>query len=188
MNKEDFIKITKDVYQLTLLFPKKEPLRFKIRELADDILKNTIFILNTNPNKPRNLILEVKKNLETLNSFFEVAKAQNWVSPDEVLKVQQEYSKVKGEFKKLSDSENLLATNLSGSNYNIVTDTERKISSRQEKILAILKEREKLQVKDLKEIFPQLSKRTLRRDFEQLLEKRLIIRIGEKNNTFYQMR
>ena len=38
MDKNSLIELTNKVYKLTLLFPKKEPLRYKIREVADDIL------------------------------------------------------------------------------------------------------------------------------------------------------
>ena len=40
MDKNNLIEITKKLYQITLFFPKKEPLRYKIRELADDVLDN----------------------------------------------------------------------------------------------------------------------------------------------------
>jgi len=35
MDKENLINLTKKTYQLTLLFPKQEPLRRRIRETAD---------------------------------------------------------------------------------------------------------------------------------------------------------
>jgi len=179
MDKEGFIKLTNNLYNLTLLFPKKEPLRFKIRELADEILKSSISVLSTNPGRPKNLFAEIEKDLEVLDSFFEIAKAQNWVSPSEILKAQQEYSKVKEDLKKLPELK---------SPSGVSSDSPGTVTGRQEKILEILKEKEKLQVKDLKEIFPQVSKRTFRRDFEQLMKKGLIIRMGEKNNTFYKIR
>ena len=59
---------------------------------------------------------------------------------------------------------------------------------RQKKILEVLKERGRAQVKDFKEIFPGVSKRTLRRDFRNLMAQGLVERMGEKNNTFYQLR
>ena len=42
MNKDFLIQLTNDLYKLTLLFPKKEPLRYKMRELADEILANSL--------------------------------------------------------------------------------------------------------------------------------------------------
>ena len=38
MDKNTFIQLAKDAYRLTLLFPNREPLRYKIREVADDIV------------------------------------------------------------------------------------------------------------------------------------------------------
>ena len=38
MDKDFLIQLTTELYRLTLLFPKKEPLRYKMRELADEIL------------------------------------------------------------------------------------------------------------------------------------------------------
>lgn len=192
MDKEEIIKLTNNLYRLTLLFPKKEPLRFQIRELANEILKSSTFYLRVNPGNPQKLVAELEKELEVLDSFFEVAKNQNWVSISEILSIQQEYSKVKGDLKKLPEtkshsetepSKDLLAT--PENRPKVILGGQ--ISLRQEKILEILKEKEKLQVKDLKDIFPQVSKRTFRRDFEQLTKKGLVIRIGEKNNTFYQL-
>ena len=64
--KKDIIELTNKVYKLTLLFPKKEPLRYKIREISDTILEN--FVNLENLNKPRQggdsfLIFETEKNL-----------------------------------------------------------------------------------------------------------------------------
>ena len=66
--------------------------------------------------------------------------------------------------------------------------SKRVILDRQKKILEVLKERGRAQVKDFKEIFPGVSKRTLRRDFRNLMAQGLVERMGEKNNTFYQLR
>jgi predicted HTH transcriptional regulator len=59
---------------------------------------------------------------------------------------------------------------------------------RQEKIMAFLKEQGRAQVWQIKQILPEVTKRTLRRDFDNLLKKGLVERIGERNNTFYQIK
>jgi len=59
-------------------------------------------------------------------------------------------------------------------------------TERQEKILTFLKENGRAQVWQMKQVFPEVTKRTLRRDFEYMLGEGIIERIGEKNNTFYQ--
>lgn len=167
MDKDYLISLTRNLYRLTLLFPKKEPLRYKMREIADEILAGSISLSFKN----NSLLLEdVKKNLEILDSFFEIVKVQNWVSQEVVLLLQKEYSKLKENLLTKKDPNQIL------------------LNERQKKILEILKEKEKIQVRQVKEFFPQVSKRTLRRDFERLVKEGLIERLGEKINTFYQLK
>jgi len=173
MNKDFLPQITNEIYRLTLLFPKKEPLRYKMRELADEILAKCLRL-----NFKQEPVLE---DLEVLDSFFEVAKAQNWVSPAEVLKLQQEYSKIKENLKTQANSAPRSGGDC-GENPQTVPN------ERQQKILEILKEREKAQVWEIKKFFPEVAKRTLRRDFESLLQEGAVERIGERNDTFYKLK
>jgi len=192
MDRNFLIQLTNELYRLTLLFPKKEPLRYKIRELADEILANFLRITNqyeytnTSSKKTENGSLQILEDLKILDSFFEVAKAQNWVSPAETLKLQQEYSKLKENLKTQANSAPRSEGDCERSPKAVFA--EKRVNERQKKILGILKEREKAQVWEIKKIFPEVTKRTLRRDFEQLLKQGFIERIGEKNDTFYQVK
>lgn len=168
MDKNYFIQLTNNLYRLTLFFPKKEPLRYKMRELADSIL--------INPNE---------KDLEVLNSFFEIAKNQNWVSVSDILAIQGEYDSLKKELEEKKLTAVDFSTDREGK---IIEVGPQSISLRQEKILAFLRENGRAQVWQLKQIFPEVTKRTLRRDFEQMLGQGLIERLGERNNTFYQVK
>jgi hypothetical protein len=187
MSKDFLIQLTNNLYRLTILFPKKEPLRYKMRELADDIL--------VRPNE---------SDLEALNRFFEVAKTQNWVSPFDVLAIQKEYDNVREELNLISEktpqifSETAVPRVLSQivNNNSLMPEkfvqmpefqsSER--NERQERILAFLRENGRAQVWEVKQVFPEVTKRTLRRDFEQMLGQGVIERMGEKNNTFYQVK
>jgi len=170
IEKNSLIRITNELYRLTLLFPKKEPLRYKMREIGDEILAKCL-INNQHP--------VLVKDLEILDGFFEVAKNQNWVKPEDILNLQKEYIKLKGQLKLKAEpikSEVKLTE---------VRPLQNSMNERQEKILAVLKEKEKAQVWQIKQIFPQTSKRTLRRDFEKLFKQGIIERIGERNETYY---
>ena len=192
-----------------------------MREKADDILAK--------PNE---------KDLEVLDSFFEVALVQNWVSPSDILAIKKEYDnlgeilkKYKPEKEKKKDNLDVVEEDKSSSSaiergeaerrsrrdlslrpatarvveaypketpiplsHNL--DTERSevkkrtefSSPRQEKILEFLKENGQAQVWQIKQVLPEVTKRTLRRDFEHMLEQGLIERMGEKNDTFYQIK
>ena len=212
MRKEEVIETTNKVYKLTLLFPKKEPLRYKIREAADELLNNITsweVIYRSNPvkfltvdkHKKEEIIFEAEKNLETLKSYFEITKWQNWVSYFDVLKIEEEYDGIKCDFKKEIESLSKEGNNPETEDFSVSQKSDNRpdfafpaagaesqeINPRKRKILDFLKEKGRAQVWQVKEIFPQVSKRTLRRDFEQLLKKNIIKRIGERNNTFYQL-
>lgn len=191
MDKEYFIQLTKNLYHLTLLFPKKEPLRYKMRELVDEILANLLSILEGNFHKSGNFIAEIEKDLEILDSYFEVAIDQNWVRPEDALEIQREYSNIKEEIEEVKREEENnppLRSVKENINDNPVESDNDFINERQQKILDILREKGKTQVGQLVSVFPQISKRTLRRDFRSLLKRGLIERIGEKNYTFYQVK
>ena len=161
-----------------------------MRELAVEILANLILILKGNFHKSGNLVAEIENDLEVFDIFFEIAKDQNWVSPEDVLEIQKEYSNIKEEIEKAKTEEE------NNSQPEIKENPEKEkviggediINERQEKILEFLREKGRAQVGQLVSVFPQISKRTLRRDFRFLLKRGLIERIGEKNYTFYQMR
>lgn len=183
MEKEALIQLTIDLYKLTLLFPKKEPLRYKIRELADDILAIYLKPCPNNQKYP-----ELHYCLEVLDSFFMVARKQNWVSDSDLLKVAEKYASLEQRLEGIREPKALeTVTAEAGANFTSFNDLS-KSDHRRNMILDILKERGKAQVWEFKKIFPELSKRTLRRDFEKMLSQNLVERVGERNQTFYQLR
>ncbi len=176
MDRDFLIQLTNNLYRLTLLFPKKEPLRYKMREVADCILV-----------KPG------EEDLKAIDGFFEVALAQNWVSPSDILAIQKEYAILREELEKLQplairkkEKANCVEDSLIEVQPQL--NLAQRVSERQEKILAFLRENGRVQVWQVKQIFSEVTKRTLRRDFEHMLNQGVIERIGESNNTFYQIK
>jgi len=162
-----------------------------MREVADDILAK--------PNE---------KDLEVLDSFFEVALAQNWAKTADILAIKGEYDSLKEQLEKEeAESEGDESKDSSSSfanarkeitifNHNNSEGDEGNPSSfplidargRKEKILTFLQEKGQVQVWQVKQLLPEVSKRTLRRDFEDMLEQGLIERLGERNDTFYKLK
>ena len=208
MDKKHLLQITNELYRITLLFPKKEPLRYKMRALADDILAlllistpnniltkqglvkiNGVGFEGDDPNVPQaDTSQKILKEIEVLESFLEVAKNQNWVRDNDISNLQKEYNQLKEKVKNLPKLEKKEAIPSSIHVSPIHTRERVSVSERQEKILEILREKGKAQVWEIKKIFPQVSKRTLRRDFEKLLKKGIIQRVGERNKTFYRLK
>jgi len=132
-----------------------------MRETADGILAQ--------PNE---------KDLETLDSFLEVALVQNWVKSADILAIKGEYDSLK---------EHLAGCQAEAATKEI-TIFNHNNSERKEKILSFLQENGQAQVWQVKQLLPEVSKRTLRRDFEDMLEQGLIERMGERNDTFYKIK
>jgi predicted HTH transcriptional regulator len=187
MEKQTLIQLTIDLYRLTLLFPKKEPLRFKIRELANEVLEGVLRMGDKDEYAKRS-DLEVIHNLEVLESFFAVAKEQNWVSQDELLKVSLRYDNLRQELEDSGKQNTILLIPEPPVEKTKDFDNAHKNLQRQDKILGVLKEKGQAQVWELKMIFPEVSKRTLRRDFEYLFGRGLVERVGERNQTFYRLK
>ena len=195
LDKNYLRQLTNELYRLTLLFPKKEPLRNKIRDIAGDVLADFISLSQEKQNQNRVVFADnSSKKLKILDMFFDVAKSQNWVRVSDMLNLQKEYSKMREELIKLSlkittekaqerkEKQTKLSVQISE-----LKEEEAVISERQEKILKLLRKKGRAQVWEVKEVFTDTSKRTLRRDFNDLLKRGLVDRIGEKNNTFYQI-
>jgi hypothetical protein len=204
IEKQEIIDITNKLYKLTLLFPKKEPLRYKMREVGDRILESaTILEVFHNPIlrdsflpvdnlKKKDLIFELISDLDVIISYFEVAKYQNWVSYFDILEIKEKYDKIKDNLikdfnskidKKVEEKKAIIEQPVKL----IKEEKSKDLDSRKEKILNFLKEKKQIQVWEVKELLPDVSKRTLRRDFEHLLKLGLVQRIGERNETFYKL-
>jgi Fic family protein len=188
MEKERLLYLTNEIYRLTLFFPKKEPLKYKLREIADEIL--AFFLTFQNPSFEKKELLQTLSKFDVLDGFLEIARAQNWVKGEEILKLQKEYLSLKENLKNYLTQP--LFQNQSQNqkeNSSLVKIPGATAQFRQEKIIQFLKEKGKAQVWEIKQqLFPQISKRTLRRDFEFLVEQGLVERVGESNNTFYRLK
>jgi len=186
MEKQTLIQLTNEVYRVTLLFPKKEPLRYKIRAIAGDILEACL--------KGADEKNEAINSINILESFFEVAQEQHWVKQELILNIVQEYGILKQELEGVGKDKEDKTDSVPGFAFfspneqkqNTVVGSKKSNQERQGKILDLVKTRGKIQVWEVKQVMPGVSKRTLRRDFEHLFKQGLVQRVGEKNQTFYQ--
>jgi hypothetical protein len=276
MDKKIFIELAKDVYQLTLLFPAREPLRYKLREVADDIVAEIIVERN-------DYFGNIRRYLEVVYGYLDIAAGQNWVAPARIdlmrenyllaaqqlteMKLAQEIAletKIKNEPAPPRNEEPiapnpdfvlvpeppkieitaapprdlmepeippapmvmeppaielekeksasaagesaLAAAAISQEAAVIDEDLEEAAAEdfggegnpkdgltssqimRQNRIARFLKEQGSAQVWEIQKIFPDVSKRTIRRDFRSMLRQGLIERTGERNTTAYKLK
>jgi len=197
LNKNYLLQVTNELYRITLLFPKKEPLRYKMRQLSNEVLANFVDLYQKKDFQEGVKIIEDSNHkIEILDGFFDVARAQNWVRPSDILDLQKEYNAIKEGFLNISSDNKKKEEPQVVVHTSVIEKPPKKeekqketiLSSRQEKILRILEDKEKAQVNEVKDYFPDTSKRTLRRDLKELLDNDLIRRKGERNSTFYEIK
>lgn len=131
-------------------------------------------------------------DIETLRSFFVVAKNQDWLDPRNFDVLLEEYMRLKEEIKEFSNQrisrENAAKKDLPQQQRNKRSEAAA-ISDRQKKILAYAKDHpgEEISLKQVRDIFPDVAYRTVQRDVQMLLGIGLIKKRGTTHNTTYHL-
>lgn len=189
MDTESLIQLTNNLYNLTLLFPKKEPLRYKMRETALELLadfvysqRGCLFI------KAQDLTSRIRGELEVLESFFNIVKNQNWVKTELVLAIENEYGKIKRAIER--PPAEILSSAVAGEK----TGAKAPFSARKE-IEAAIEEEERIILEPERNVPPplarELAEKTAGLDSRQLkvlriLQEKKEIQIGELSKYFPQ--
>ena len=187
---ERFIKLTSATYKLLEFFPEADPLKNRAKERALSIMESFVLIFETEgwaSFKKEAAKIKLLEDITVLSSYFEVARSQSWISAINCLIILNEYEKIKKEIavstelgKKMSGIEERLVLNKIPKDSVVITE-------RQGKIIEFLKNNVKAQVMDLQAILPDITKRTIRRDLDELLQANKIERMGEFNRVFYRL-
>jgi|GEM_PF-732503 len=205
MQNQKYTDLTNAVYQVIDFFPEQDVLQDKAKEKALAIMENlTLVSLPEWSFKKGKAALEALKDIEILAGYLDLAKAKGWISNMNLMIVLAEYDKIKRELRPIAalmqkdpvlDEPRPKTTRIreSGAVDNIVdripafAGFDNPLSDRQHKIMEILKSQGGVQVSDLKDALPDVTKRTLRRDLDDLLKKGKIARVGEWNQIFYKL-
>lgn len=182
MERDYFIKLTSVVYEASKWWPENNLLKFKLRNLANEILIDFILLSYENPGLA--IQNRIFNNIEAIENVFGIARRQKLLDRNDFLLLKREYSLIRTIIKGTEKEKRGIRKE------KIAKIAEKQtifqnLSARQEKILQILGQKQKAQVGELKEFFIDTSKRTLRRDLEDLLKRNLVQRDGEWNRIFY---
>lgn len=205
MAQSKYTELTDAIYRLLEFFPEQELLRQKTKEKALQILENLVLVcLPDGSNQKGRIALQSIKDIEVLKSYLDLAKSRGWVESINLLIVFKEYDKIKEELRPIAElaqkgiikeesdlgfKKNKQITPVDNI-VNIPTrivNLEGVLTARQDKILEILNTQEKAQVADFQKALTSVTKRTIRRDLDDLLRKGKVNRIGEFNQVFYKI-
>ena len=204
MTLDFFVRLTLAAHKVAGILPKKESLGVQIQDSANKLLSALVLLAQENLvtlEQKRTIVPKAIRELGVLVAYLNYAKRTTGVSPQNFLVLEREYNKV-GEFlRKLHEdmaqnnaesyAEPRRSESVRRPTSNILQNTsvsKENLSLRQTRILELMRNKPKVQVWELQKVLPEVTKRTLRRDLDDLLQRSLIIRQGEWNEVFYQMR
>jgi len=201
---EKFLKLTNAVYGILAYFPEADPLKSRAKDKALVIMDNLSLVFGTSgwvslktclPAGREKVQSQLLDDIDMLLNYLKLGKLQGWLSPINYLIISNEYEKIR---KKIALSPDFIKR-IAKIEVPIALQEHAQIapekppesfapifSDRQKKILDFLQEHKKAQVMDLQTILPNITKRTIRRDLDELLKMGRIIRLGEFNQVFYR--
>lgn len=208
---DKFIKLTGAVYRLLDFFPEGEPLKNRAKDRALAITENLILVFGTQgwtSFQKDKASIQLLEDIEIILNYLKLAKSFGWIDSVNFLIISKEYENIRRQIKllaepiKKTENTSIVAqtqkVTFQKTVENQISFTEERISQpkapeflisdRQKKILQILSEKGKAQVSDFKTVLVDVTKRTIRRDLDELLKNNRIIRVGEWNQVFYEIR
>jgi len=197
MENDKFLKLTNTVYKVLEFFPEADPLKNRAKDKALAIMSRLSGI------PPKAGEQSICEDIDMLLGYLWIAKSQGWLNSVNCLIITNEYEKIKKDIGPVIKIE--LTQKLPGildkspavagqfDEPAIISPMaslggEQELSERQGKILEFLSKNKKAQVMDLQTILPNVTKRTIRRDLDELLESAKIVRLGDFNEVFYKIK
>lgn len=174
---EKFLKLTNLAYKAVDFFPDAEPVKEKAKEKVLSVMESLILIYGTEGwaslqiEKAKTQAIE---DIEMLLGYLSVARMQNWLSALNFIIFSGEYEKIKNQIKP--------------DIFLKIKEKQAKLSERQEKIIKFLEDNGDGQVMDLQKALLNVTKRTIRRDLDELMEIGKIERFGEFNRVIYRIK
>ncbi len=196
---QELVKLTSSAYKLLDFFPESDPLKNRAKEKVLEIMSAlggsslggensgdwmaVGKFFSTEREKKK---IQVIEDIEILLGYLEIGKLQGWLSGINCLIVSEQYKKIKDRIYLRPELVKEATAEIKWPEKSVETE-EKDISSRQRKILEFLEKNEKAQVMDLQIVLPKVTKRTIRRDLDELLKMSKIQRMGEFNKVFYKL-
>lgn len=166
----------------------------QLKEQANHVLKSFVIIGSWESKLINKLVLEI----EILQNFFEIAKAQYLIKEINFVILDKEFAAFKREILEQLKKTKTVETKIAEKETIEKVGTGRRpvptktktlppaLNERQQKLMSVMKKRREISISDVSNMFKgQVSDKTVRRDLIDLINKRLIGRKGDKRWTKY---
>lgn len=201
---EKILKLTNAVYKVLEFFPESDPLKNRAKDKALFIMENVNLLMGVDgwaSFQNEKVKLQVADDIDILLGYLWIAKTQGWLNSMNYLIISSEYEKIRKNIKPYIELTKKMPLDFDKAIPEKIKQKiepkveakitpkkpEAKLSDRQEKIINYLGKNNQAQVMDLQKILPKITKRTIRRDLDDLLKNNRIIRMGEFNQVVYKI-
>lgn len=195
---EHFITLTNLAYKIIDFYPESDPLKHRTKEKVLSIMDG-FTVLDLMDGWASFQIEKTKSQLvqevRILLNYFVVARNQGYLNPTNFLILSKEYDDIVKEAvlttKKAlpyfpEKTQKVIQAKVSEPK-KVKKESNSLVTDRQKQIVDFLQENEKAQVMDLLNILKGVTKRTIRRDLNELLKRGDIVRVGKFNQVFYKL-
>ena len=200
MNRNFFVRLAFATHRVVDTLPQEEQIVQEIREAANTILADCILLTDkeaVRAEKKRDLLFGLERQIDILLVYLGRAKKEGWVIPENFSLLEVEYGKIRDLLEIFEDiprpqpvkeKETKEPLKIEKSEENPETEDQASLTQRQKRIIEFLRVKENAQVWELQKVLPEVTKRTLRRDLDELLQKNLVERKGEWNAVSYGLK
>lgn len=205
MNRDFFVRLTFATHRVADALPGGEEIREEMKDSANTILVDLILFTEkeaVSGERKRMLLPQLARQIDILIVYLDKAKEEGWIDPGNFSLLVVEYKKLREllgifeeiqgpgvvESKKEKPAPTVASEPAEIQEQKPKQQTEAPLTDRQRKIIEYLRAKENAQVWELQKVVPEVTKRTLRRDLDELLQMDLVARKGEWNTVFYELK
>ena len=201
MDREFFLRIVFATHRVADTLPEEEEIRYHIKNSATRIVADLFLFLDevVSIEHKKIIISRTLVDIQILQDNFTQVRRRNWVNPANFLILEKEYDGIReflresGFVAEVQVTESVRGMGVSRqqtyrSRTQVRRESSQSLSERQKKILEILEHQQKAQVWEIQKVLPEVTKRTLRRDLDDLLHQNLVERQGEWNEVSYRLK
>ena len=194
---EKFIKLTNAAYSLLEFFPEADPLKNRAKEKVLAIMESLMLVSESGgwlsfkdyfSADRAKIKARLVEDIDVVLGYFEIGKSQCWLNSMNCIIVSAEYEKIKKSLNLSVVTDNVKKPNREY----LITKPKKselnKLTTRQSQILEFLSKNSQGQVMDFQKVLVNVTKRTIRRDLDELLKMGKIERQGEFNQVFYKIK
>ena len=195
MNRNFFVRLAFATHRVADALPREEQIVQEVREAANTILADLILLTDkevVRAEKKGDLLFGLERQIDILLVYLDRAKKEGWVNPENFSVLEEEYGKIRDLLEIFEDVPRPQTAkeppNIEKNEKKPETEDQASLTQRQKRIIEFLHVKENAQVWELQKVLPEVTKRTLRRDLDELLQKNLVERKGEWNAVSYGLK